>query len=72
MVSYLLECCYLRRIPEKDKVASRPKSCYAPVGTVEFGDGRGAVMALEAKYRPDGESRMQELQDQLTNLQVRG
>ena len=27
-------------------------------------------MALEAKYRLDGESRMQELHDQLANLQV--
>ena len=28
----------------------------APVGTAEFVDGRGAVMALEAKERLDGES----------------
>ena len=28
------------------------------------------IMALEAKYRLDGESRMQELHDQLANLQV--
>ena len=41
---------------------------YAPVGTVEFGDGRGGVMALEAKYQFDGESRMQKLHDQLANL----
>ena len=42
----------------------------APVGTAEFGDGRGAVTVLEAKYRLDCESRMQELHNQLANLQV--
>ena len=51
-------------------VAAQVVQAYAPVGTAEFGDGRGAVMALEAKYRLDGESRMQELHDQLANLQV--
>ena len=51
-------------------VAAQVIQAYAPVGTAEFGDGRGAVMALEAKYRLDGESRMQELHDQLANLQV--
>ena len=51
-------------------VAAQVVLAYAPVGTAEFGDGRGAVMALEAKYRLDGESRMQELHDQLANLQV--
>ena len=44
-------------------VAAQVVQAYAPVGTAEFGDGRGAVMALEAKYRLDGESRMQELHD---------
>ena len=43
---------------------------YAPVGIAEFGDGRGAVMAPESKYMLDGESRMQELPDQLAILQV--
>ena len=51
-------------------VAAQVVQAYAPGGTAEFGDGRGAVMALKAKYRQDGESRMQELRDQLANLQV--
>ena len=44
-------------------VAAQVVQAYAPVETAEFGDGRAAVMALEAKYRLDGESRMQELHD---------
>ena len=51
-------------------VAAQVVRAYAPVGTAEFGDGGGAVMAVEAKYRLDGESRMQELHDQLANLEV--
>ena len=51
-------------------VAAQIVQAYAPVGTAEFGDGRGAVMAFDAKYRRDGKSRMQELHDQLANLQV--
>ena len=51
-------------------VAAQVVQSYSPVGTAEIGDGRGAVIALEAKYRLDGESRMQELHDQLANLQV--
>ena len=51
-------------------VAAQVVQAYAPVGTAEFGDGRGAVMAVAAKYRLDGESRMQELHDHLANLQV--
>ena len=51
-------------------VAAQVVQAYASVGTTEFGNGRGAVMTLEAKYRLDGESRMQELHDQLANLQV--
>ena len=46
------------------------KRTYAPARTAEFGDSPGADMELEAKYRLDGESRMQELHDQLANLQV--
>ena len=53
-----------------DSVAAQVVLAYAPVGTAEVGEGRGAIMALEAKYRLDGESRMQELHDQLANLQV--
>ena len=48
-------------------VADQVLQAYAPVGTAEFGDDRGSVMALEAKCRLDGESRMQELHDQLAN-----
>ena len=44
-------------------VAAQVVQAYAPVGTAEFGDGRGAFMAMEAKDRLDGESRMQELHD---------
>ena len=51
-------------------VAAQVVQAYAPVRRAEFGDDRGAAMALEAKYRLDGESRMQELHDQLANLQV--
>ena len=49
-------------------VADQVLQAYAPVGTAEFGDGRGSVMALEAKYRLDAESKMQELHNQLANL----
>ena len=51
-------------------VATQVAQAYARIGTAEFGDGRGAVVALEAKYRGDGESRTQELHDRLANLQV--
>ena len=54
----------------RDGYAAQVVQAYAPVGTAEFGDGHGAVMALEAKYRLDGESRMQMLHDQLANLQL--
>ena len=50
--------------------AAQVVQAYAPVGAAENDDGRGAVMALEAKYRFDGVSRMQELYDQLAHLQV--
>ena len=51
-------------------IAAEVVQAYAPVGTAEFIDGRGAVMALEATYRVDGESIMQEPHDQLANIQV--
>ena len=51
-------------------VAAQVVQAYAPVGTAEFGGGRVAVVALEAKYRRGGESRMQALHDQPANLQV--
>ena len=51
-------------------VADQIVQAYAPIGTAEFDDGRGAVVALEAKYRRDGQSRMQELHHQLANSEV--
>ena len=39
-------------------VAAQVVQAYAPVGTGEIGDGRGAVVALGAKYRRDGETKM--------------
>ena len=51
-------------------VAAQVVEAYSPIGTTEFGDDRGAVMTLEANYRLDGESRMQELHGQLANLLV--
>lgn len=39
-------------------VAAQVVQAYAPVGTAEFVSG--AVVALEKKYRIDGESRIQE------------
>ena len=44
-------------------VAVQVVLAYAPVGRAGFGDSRGAVMALEEKYRLHGKSRMQELHD---------
>ena len=70
-VSLFQECFSLRRIAEKDvSVATQVVQAYAPVGTAGFGDGRVVVVALEAKHWRDGESRMQELHDQVANLQV--
>ena len=43
---------------------------FAPIGTEEFGDGRGAFLALEAKYRVAGAYRMQQLHDQFRYLEV--
>ena len=43
---------------------------FVPIGTEEFGDGRGAFLALEAKYRVDGAYRTQQLQDQFSSLEV--
>ena len=43
---------------------------YGPVGTAEFGEGRAAAMALEAKHQRDGESSMQGLHDPVASLQV--
>lgn len=45
------------------------KSC-CPVGNDLFGDGRGAVIALESKYRLDDESSAQEFCDQFGALIV--
>ena len=43
---------------------------YGPVGDEEFGDGRGAFLALERKYRVDGSFRMQQLHDELASVAV--
>ena len=43
--------------------ASQLVQSFAPIWPEEFGDGRGAFLALESKYRVDGAFRMQELQD---------
>ena len=50
--------------------ASQVVQSFAPIGTEEFGDGRDAFLALEAKYRADSAFRMHELQDQLGSLAV--
>ena len=50
--------------------ASQVVQSFAPIWPEEFGDGRGAFLALESKYNVDGAFRMQELQDQLGRLAV--
>ena len=50
--------------------ASQVVQSFAPIWPEEFGDGRGAFLALESKYRVDGAFRMQELQFQLGSLAV--
>lgn len=43
---------------------------FAPIGTDEFGDGYGAVEALEARHRLDEDFRMKALHDKLASLEV--
>lgn len=50
------------------RIAAQFVLVYASVDTVEFGGGLGAVIALRAKYRLDGESEMHGLHNQLANL----
>ena len=50
--------------------ASQVVQSFAPIGTEVFGDGRGAFLALEAKYRVDGADGMQPLLDQFRSLEV--
>ena len=45
--------------------ASQVVQSFAPIWPEEFGDGRGALLALESKYRVHGAFRVQELEDQL-------
>ena len=52
------------------RVASQVVQTIAPIGTEEFGDGRSAILALEAKFRMDGVFRMQELHDKFGTLEV--
>ena len=51
-------------------VASRVVQSFAPIGTKEFGDGRGAFLALEANYRVYGACRMDQLHGQFGSLEV--
>ena len=51
--------------------ASQAVQCFAPIRTVESGDGRGAFLALKAKCRVDGAYRMQQLHDQFGSLEVK-
>ena len=51
-------------------VASQVVQTFAPIETEEFGDGRSAILALEAKFRADGGFCMQELHDKFGTLEV--
>ena len=51
-------------------VASQVVQAFAPIETEEFGDGRSAILAQEAKFRVDGVFRMQELHDEFGTLEV--
>ena len=48
--------------------AAQVVQSFGPIHPKEFGDGRGAFLALESKYRREGIYRMQQLQSKLTNL----
>ena len=50
--------------------ASQVVQSFARIWSEEFGDGRGAFLAPESKYRVDGAFRIQELHDQLGSLAV--
>ena len=52
------------------RAASQVVQSFASIGTEEFGDGRGAFIALEAKYRVDDAYRMQQLRDEFGPLEV--
>ena len=54
-----------------DVSAAQVVLAYAPAGTAKFGDSNGAVVGREPKYELNGESRKQELHDQLANLQFK-
>ena len=50
--------------PERySSAASQLVQSFAPIGTEEFDDGRGAFLALKAKYRLNGTCRMQQPHD---------
>ena len=51
--------------------ASQVVQSVAQIGTEEFGDGRGAFLALETKYCVYVDHRMQELHDQFGSLEVK-
>lgn len=50
--------------------ASQVVQSYAPIGDEEFGDGRAAFVALQAKYRIEGAFRMQQLHEQFASVAV--
>ena len=50
--------------------ASQVVQSVAQIGTEEFGDGRGAFLALETKYCVYVDHRMQELHDQFGSLEA--
>lgn len=50
--------------------ASQVVQQHEPVGDEEYGDGRGAFVALEQKYRVEGVFRMQQLHDELASVAV--
>lgn len=70
-ISSLQECFYVVTAHSPQgyaRPAAQIVQSYAPIGTKQFGDERGAVLALDAKYRLDGVSRMQHLHDLSSEL----
>jgi len=50
--------------------ASQVVQQHGPVGDEEYGDGRGAFVALQQKYRVEGVFRMQQLHEELASVMV--
>ena len=55
---------------EVSNTASQVVQSFASIWPEEVGDGRGAFLALESKWRVDGAFGVQELQDKLGSLAV--